>query len=381
MRKGVMSLIPRNGLPAGIFQGFLFFFLAAMGTLDAQVAVTAPTRVIKVEGDVQGAHDPSIIQDGDTWYVFGTATNPKRDGELPIRCSHDLHRWQLCGYVLPGIPEWIRKVNPKTKELWAPDISYFDGSYHLYYAYSAFGVNTSGIALLTNKTLDPKNPQYHWEDRGLVLESKASDDFNAIDPNLILDTKGDAWLSFGSFWGGIKMRKLDRKTGKLATDDIKLYSLASRARPDNPPPAPPGLPANWQAIEAPFIVYHGSPHESGYYYLFVSFDLCCRGTKSTYKTMVGRAREVTGPYFDKTGKPLSEGGGSPLLVGNQRWLGPGGESVSMGRDKAKDRDILVFHAYDATTGRPSLQISTLAWKDGWPEAALEGNPEPTASRQ
>jgi arabinan endo-1,5-alpha-L-arabinosidase len=377
MRKRILLLIPipkRVGL-ASICAAFLFF-LAIVGTVCAQV--------IKVEGDVQGTHDPSIIQDGDTWYIFATATDPKRNGELPVRCSHDLHQWQFCGYVLPGIPDWIRKISPNTKNLWAPDISYFDGSYHLYYAYSAFGVNTSGIALLTNRTLDPKSPQYRWEDRGLVLESKASDDFNAIDPNFVVDSHGDAWLSFGSFWGGIKMRKLDRKTGKLATDDTKLYSLASRARPDNPPPPPPGLPANWQAIEAPFIIYrsdvdHSDAHSSdardgGHYYLFVSFDLCCRGTKSTYKTMVGRAREVTGPYLDKTGKPMSGGGGSPLLVGNQLWLGPGGESVLLG----KDRDILVFHAYDAATGRPSLQISTLGWKDGWPSAELEGNPEPAA---
>lgn len=348
--------------------------------LGAQTA-TAPAQVIPVEGEVQDTHDPSIIQDGDTWYVFGTATEHPHGGELPIRCSQDLHRWQRCGYVLPAIPDWIRKASPKTKELWAPDISYFDGVYHLYYAYSAFGINTSGIALLTNGTLDPKSPQYRWKDEGLVLESKASDDFNAIDPNLVLDAKGDAWLSFGSFWGGIKMRKLDRKTGKLSVGDTKLYSLAARARPDHPAPAPPGLPADWQAIEAPFIVHHDDVHhrgekESGFYYLFVSFDLCCRGTKSTYKTMVGRAREVTGPYLDKTGKPMVEGGGSPLLVGNQRWLGPGGESVRLG----KDRDILVFHAYDATTGRPSLQISTLAWKDGWPEAAIEGNAGPTPSK-
>jgi arabinan endo-1,5-alpha-L-arabinosidase len=358
----------RSVLFASFVSAFLF---SAIGTLSAQPA----PQVIKVEGDVQGTHDPSVIQDGVTWYLFATTTEPNPAGELPIRCSPDLHNWHRCGYVLPGIPDWIRKISPKTRNLWAPDISYFDGLFHLYYAYSAFGVNTSGIALLTNKTLDQKSPKYHWEDQGLVFESKATDDYNAIDPNLVLDAKGDAWLSFGSFWGGLKMRKIDRKTGKLATDDTRLYSLASRARPDNPPPAPPGLPANWQAIEAPFIVLHSDSHDGAYYYLFVSFDLCCRGTKSTYKTMVGRARDVTGPYLDETGKPMLDGGGSPLLVANQRWLGPGGESVRLG----KDRDILVFHAYDATTGRPSLQISTITWKGGWPEAALEGNAEPEGS--
>jgi arabinan endo-1,5-alpha-L-arabinosidase len=347
----------------------------AIKSIGARSVASASPEVIKVEGDVQGTHDPSIIQEGNTWYLFATTTEPNPAGEIPIRCSPDLHEWRRCGYVLPGIPDWVRKVSPKTRNLWAPDISYFDGLYHLYYAYSSFGVNTSGIALLTNTTLDSKSPRYHWADDGLVLKSKATDDYNAIDPNLILDAKGEAWLSFGSFWGGIKMRKLDRKTGKLATDDTKLYSLAKRARPDNPPPAPPGLPANWQAIEAPFIVHHSNAHDGSYYYLFVSFDLCCRGIKSTYKTMVGRSRDVTGPYLDKTDKPMLEGGGSPLLVANQRWLGPGGESVHLG----KDRDIIVFHAYDAATGRPSLQISTLTWKGGWPEAALEGSAEPGIS--
>jgi arabinan endo-1,5-alpha-L-arabinosidase len=345
----------------------LFFFITTlMPTYSAYAQQPAPTapQIIGVTGDVEGVHDPSIIKDGSTWYLFGTATEAKRDGELPIRCSQDLHHWSQCGYVLHGIPEWIQKESPETKNLWAPDISYFDGQYHLYYAFSAFGKNTSGIALLTNKTLDQKDSQFHWVDQGLVLQSKVGDDFNAIDPNLVLDESGQAWLAFGSFWNGIKMRKLDRKTGKLSGEDTRLYSLASRKRPENAPPAPPGLPPNWQAIEAPFIVQHGN-----YYYLFVSFDLCCRGTKSTYKTMVGRSQSVTGPYLDKNGKPMLEGGGSPLLTGNKRWLGPGGESILL----QKDGDIIVFHAYDATTGHPFLQISTLDWNDGWPSATLEGN--------
>ncbi len=274
-----------------------------------------------------------------------------------------MRSWKRCGYVFSAIPEWIQKQSPKTKELWAPDLSYFNGEFHLYYAYSVFGKNTSGIALATNKTLDPTSPSYRWVDHGLVLQSRLEDDFNAIDPNLVLDDQGRAWLSFGSFWSGIKMRRIDPKTGMLATDDTKLYSLASRKRPVNPPPNPPGLPGNWQAIEAPFIVHHGD-----YFYLFVSFDLCCRGVKSDYKTMVGRSRSVTGPYLDAAGTPMLEGGGTPLLVGTQRWLGPGGESVLL----QKDNDIIVYHAYDSKSGEPWLQISTLAWENGWPRAAIEG---------
>jgi arabinan endo-1,5-alpha-L-arabinosidase len=320
-------------------------------------------QVVKVEGDVEYTHDPSIAKDGDTWYLFGTANGPVRKGELPIRCSNDLHVWRMCGYVLDKIPEWIRKESPETKELWAPDISYFNGEYHLYYAFSVFGKNTSGIALLTNKTLNPKSADFHWVDRGLVLRSRLEDDFNAIDPNLVLDEKGQPWLSFGSFWTGIKMRRIDAKTGLLSAEDAKIYSLATRKRPDNPPPNPPELPGDWQAVEAPFIIRHGD-----FFYLFVSFDLCCRGTKSNYKTMVGRSQSVTGPYVDAAGKPMLDGGGTPLLLGNKRWLGPGGESLL----QQKDGDIIVFHAYDGTSGDAYLQISTVAWVDGWPKVALEG---------
>ncbi|MGO9086119.1 MAG: arabinan endo-1,5-alpha-L-arabinosidase [Candidatus Sulfotelmatobacter sp.] len=326
-------------------------------------AAAQTPEVLKLEGDIEYTHDPSIAKDGDTWYLFGTANGPGRKGELPIRCSQDLHHWRLCGSVFEKIPDWIMQQSPATKELWAPDISYFNGEFHLYYAFSVFGKNTSGIALLTNKTLNPSSPDFHWVDRGLVLRSRLEDDFNAIDPNLVIDEEGQPWLAFGSFWSGIKMRQIDPKTGLLSSTDVKLYSLASRKRPQNPPPNPPGLPGDWQAIEAPFIVHHGD-----YFYLFVSFDLCCRGTKSSYKTMVGRSRSVTGPYVDASGTPMLEGGGAPLLLGNSRWIGPGGESLL----QQKDGDIIVYHAYDATTGDAYLQISTVAWVNGWPKVALEG---------
>jgi arabinan endo-1,5-alpha-L-arabinosidase len=330
-------------------------------------------HALPVEGDVRGAHDPSIGKEGDTWYLFATTPpNAKTNDQLPIRCSKDLVHWKASGYVFSDMPAWIKQLSPRTKELWAPDISYFDGTFHLYYAYSAFGVNTSGIALITNKTLNPESPEYRWVDEGLVLESRAEDDFNAIDPNLVLDEKGDTWLSFGSFWSGIKMRKLDRKTGKLSAEDTKLYSLATRRKPDHSNPPKPGLPPDYQAIEAPFIVHHGD-----YYYLFVSYDLCCRGTKSTYRTMVGRSREVTGPYLDASGEKMSEGAAEALLSANKKWLGPGGESVLLQKEGLqKEGDIIVYHAYDAKTGIPALQISTLTWTGGWPHAALDGDTSP-----
>jgi len=324
--------------------------------------------VIHVEGDVDGVHDPSIIKEGDTWYLFSTVTEKISAGQLPIRCSRDLHSWKRCGFVFQGIPDWIKKESPETKDLWAPDESYFGGKYHLYYAFSVFGKNTSGIALVTNKTLNPLRPDFKWVDEGLVLRSREKDDFNAIDPNIVADSEGHLWMSFGSFWSGIKMRRINPLTGKLANEDTKLYSLAGRVRPENPGPQPPNLPDDWQAIEAPFIVRHGD-----YFYLFVSFDLCCRGVKSNYKTMVGRSGNVTGPYVDAAGKPMLEGGGTPLLVGNELWAGPGGESIL----QQAGGDVIVFHAYDGKTGKPRLHISTMDWTGDWPHAALEGAPRNT----
>ncbi|MDR3736995.1 MAG: arabinan endo-1,5-alpha-L-arabinosidase [Acidobacteriaceae bacterium] len=330
------------------------FFLLSMPLFGQQ------PQAIPLSGDYRFTHDPSIGREAGVYYVFATGATPN-GGQFAIRCSPNLTDWKLCGQVFGSIPAWIRKASPLTKDLWAPDISYFNGKFHLYYAYSTFGGNASGIALATNETLNPASPEYAWKDEGLVLQSTPSDNFNAIDPNIVLDQKGHPWLSFGSFWGGIKMRRIDATTGKLDAADSVLYSLAARARPADAAPAKPGLPPDWQAVEAPFIVRHGE-----FYYLFVSFDLCCRGADSTYRTMVGRATRVTGPYLDAQGKPMLQGGGTELLTGNNRWRGPGGESVLL----RPEGDILVFHAYDATNGQPALQISTLVWKDGWPTAAL-----------
>jgi arabinan endo-1,5-alpha-L-arabinosidase len=182
-------------------------------------------------------------------------------------------------------------------------------------------------------------------DEGRVVGSTAEDDWNAIDPNLAVDENGQTWLAWGSFWGGIKMRRLDPATGKLSGSDGTIYSLASR-RPLKPP-----------AIEAPFIV-----RRNGYFYLFVSFDMCCRGKDSTYKVVVGRAREITGPYRDRDGTPMMEGGGTLLLDGTDAWRGPGYPAVLL----QADADFLIFHAYDGSTGRPALQISSMVWERGWP---------------
>lgn len=294
-------------------------------------------------GDIRQVHDPDIIQDGDNYYLFSTRAG------IAIRCSDDLISWRLCGDVFAHLPEWAVKDVPGLRGLWAPDVSYFNGKYHLYYSASTFGSNRSSIGLVTNETLDSSSATYRWVDQGRVISSGERDDWNAIDPDIVLDEQNKPWLSFGSFWGGIKLRKLDQETGKLSSQDQTLYSLASRPRTKE-------LPG---AIEAPVIV-----RREGYYYLFVSFDLCCRGKDSTYNIRVGRARRVTGPYVDRSGKSMMEGGGTLVLAGKGRWVGPGHCSILQG----KNGDQLVYHAYD-TEWRdvPTLRIETILWdSEGWP---------------
>ena len=315
-------------------------------------AMQAEPELLELHGDLR-VHDPVIMREDDTYYVFCTGGG-RRGGIIPIRCSKDLYNWTLCGHVFDQLPEWATKEIPGARGSWAPDISYFNGKYHLYYSVSTFGKNNSAIGLATNVTLDPNSPDYEWIDQGMVVRShEGKDDWNAIDGNIAIEDENSIWLSWGSFWSGIKMRRINPETGKVSDTDTKLYSLASRPRSEEhvTPPVE-------GAIEAPFIVRHGR-----YWYLFVSFDFCCRRAKSTYNIVVGRSRKITGPYVDKDGKPMIEGGGTLVIEATTpNWRGPGHQAVL----QEESGDYLLFHAYDGQTGRSELKISTMVWEKGWP---------------
>jgi arabinan endo-1,5-alpha-L-arabinosidase len=291
-------------------------------------------------------HDPSMIRAGGTYYVFSTGdpAGVIGNGNIQIRTSRNLRSWRYVGTVFQHIPPWILRLVGPIPNLWAPDISYFDGLYHLYYAGSSFGSNTSVIALATNVTLDPSSPHYHWLDRGEVFSSGASDDYNAIDPAVAFGSSS-TWLAFGSFWGGIKILRLDPATGKPSSSSPRLYSLASTAAPD--------------AEEGSYITSH-----DGYYYLFVSAGYCCRGIASTYQVVVGRSKSITGPYVDAYGTPMSKGGGTEVLGADQAMIGPGSGSIY----HSGSTYLFDYHYYDADDGGAArLQVRRLYWTaSGWP---------------
>jgi arabinan endo-1,5-alpha-L-arabinosidase len=292
------------------------------------------------QGDVRRVHDPAVIQSDGVFTLFSTGPG------IPIRRSSDLIHWKRDGRVFEANPAWISREVPGASSLWAPDIAFFHGRYHLYYSASTFGSNRSAIGLATSPTLDPTRHDYAWLDRGFVVRSHPDDDFNAIDPNVVVDAEGVPWLAFGSFWNGIQLVRLDPDSGLPAETPPSLIRLAARPDP--------------HAIEAPFLVRHDNS-----YFLFVSFDFCCKGVKSTYHVVVGRSDHVQGPYLDRAGRPMTEGGGTLVLEGSGRVRGPGHNAVL----HDGDHDWFVHHFYDAEAqGTATLQIRPLLWdsKDGFP---------------
>jgi len=322
----------------------MFAFAIVLWSGAAQAARNP--QAFKLEEDIAGAHDPSMIRAGGTYYVFTTGRTPG-GGQMAIRCSNDLTHWRLCGQVFDSIPAWIQQRSPGTKELWAPDISYAAGKYRLYYAYSLFGKNTSGIGLASNPTLDPNDPAYHWTDEGLVIKSGTNDDFNALDPAIFHDADDSLWLAFGSFWSGIRMIQLDRDSGQRITPDFPVFSLA-----------------HYDSIEASYIYQDG-----GYYYLFVDWGMCCRGANSTYNIRLGRSRKVTGPYLDKDGVNMLYGGGSLFLDSTGPLIGPGHAGIIV--DKGTNWFSCHFESGGAGRRGSVLAIIPLRWNaDGWPEFDL-----------
>lgn len=305
---------------------------------------------LELSGDIAPVHDPAIILDDGGAHIFTTSHLNSDHGLIHWFTSPDLKAWTLRRAVFEDLPQWAKDFNPETRGIWAPDIIKAGDEYRLYYSISSFGKNRSAIGLATSNSLDPETAV--WQDRGMVISSVPSDNYNAIDPNILIDDEGHHWMSFGSFWSGIKMIELDAETGKPLQAGPEIYDIATRIDPPN-------------AIEAPFIIERG-----GWYYLFVSYDFCCRRMDSTYFTVVGRSKKPTGPYVDDEGQSLELGGGLTVLHADLdptgRFVGPGHSAVL----KSGENYFIVYHAYDTQeNGIPTLRIQGLQWtEDGWPVA-------------
>lgn len=327
---------PDRRRTASIFAAVVLLVVASCASAPPAVPAGYPDPA-PVTGDAH-SHDPSMVRtSGGTYYLYST------HNLVEMRSSKDRVAFSRVGSAFSGPLSWPAGLGLTTTDIWAPDVSFHHGSYWMYYAVSSFGSNNSAIGLATSVSGAPNS----WQDRGMVYESTSSSDYNAIDPNLVVDSTGKWWLAFGSFWSGVKLIELDPSTGKQLGSNPTRYDLASRPSPD--------------AEEAPFIW-----QANGWFYLFLSWDHCCQGPASDYRTMVGRSRTVTGGYVDKNGTALTAGGGSEVVASHGSVHGPGGESVL----HDADGDMLVYHWYDDHTENPcqcELGLDHLADDgDAWP---------------
>ncbi|GFP76045.1 arabinan endo-1,5-alpha-L-arabinosidase [Clostridium fungisolvens] len=304
-----------------------------------------------------GTHDPSVFKDGDMYYVFSTDARvggPATPG-IQVRKSKDMINWQFVGQALEGVPtgayEWTG-----ANGLWAPDVTKVGDYYYLYYAASSFGKNKSYIGLERSKSIEGP-----WEDMGYVIKTEEGDKMNAIDPNIVFDKNGDMWMSYGSFWTGIYIVKLDKNTGKPIDSADKGKNISSRNNSVS------------GAVEGPYIIYNDTQKK---YYLFESYD----SLSKDYNVRVGRSDNIDGPYLDINGNDMTDTIIDPNEVGNkimggykfgdsEGWLAPGHNSV------LKDGYNYYIYHHIRTEQDPNwfyLNVRKIEWsKDGWPMVSPE----------
>jgi len=327
---------------------------------------------VPVTGDVTTVHDPMIVREKDTYHLFFT------HGGIETRTSTDLVHWTAGPPVFDPIPAWVQQELPDNPgDLWAPDLSYWGGQWHLYYTASVWiapiPTRNSAIGHATTPTLDRSDPAFGWSDHGPVVQSRGTfypptdtSGWNAIDPNVVIDEHGDPWLSWGSAFDGIFIQRLGAD-GALLPGSTPV-DLARRG-------------VWWAVVEASTVIHH-----DGAWWLFASYDICCKGVQSNYNVRVGRADAITGPYYDKQGRsllsprdvePADDRKGEVVLEGYGDIIGPGHQTIL----EDGGHWWLGHHWYDpAANGQPRLGLRPLVWgADGWPAAAGVSVPSSTTT--
>jgi arabinan endo-1,5-alpha-L-arabinosidase len=299
-------------------------YLLAAAFLLAAAVRTLPAQAPALDGEPY-IHDPStvVFSDG-KYYTFGTG-----GGGL---MSEDGWTWHS-GAVRPGGGV-------------APDIIKIGDRYWVSFATGGGGMSgghASKVHTMWSKTLDPKSPDFGFHDDTIVASSDGIEDCDAIDPAFLLDpTTGRLWLSYGTYFGFIRIVELDPKTGKRVAGNQPVNIAID--------------------MEATDLLYR-----DGWYYLLGTHGTCCDGPNSTYNIRVGRSRKVLGPYVDNMGIDTLKGGGKLFVAASGRFVGPG----HFGRLELGDGVEKFSCHYEADmdrSGRSVLDIRPLLWKDGWPVA-------------
>jgi arabinan endo-1,5-alpha-L-arabinosidase len=300
-----------------------------------------------------GSHQTvATSTDGTNFTMYTSCTSAQMGGYAPN-----------CPSIGPDFSSWGGLQTPKgwnngaNTDIWAPSMLVSNGTYYQYYSIPYLPSTGAEAVIGVATSTSPAGP---WTDKGFVTKSWTSTSTqpasgfwatsdNAIDPAPFKDASGNWWMAWGSWTDGTHLMQLDPSTGLQSKTNTTVYTLAQRGNPS-------------AGEEGPFIYYY-----NGYYYYFAPINLCCNGTTSTYRTIVGRSTSVTGPYVDRGGVALTAGGGTILLSTHGNIIGPGGGSVftDAGNNNAP---TYVYHYYDGNDGgRAKLGINTLGFtSDGWP---------------
>jgi arabinan endo-1,5-alpha-L-arabinosidase len=304
-----------------------YLLVAAVAALAAVAAATlyAQSRPAPALDGEPYIHDPSTVTFSDgKFYTFGTG-----GGGL---MSDDGWTWRS-GAVRPGGGV-------------APDIIKIGNRYYVTYAKGGGGMSgghASNVYVMWTKTLDPNSPDFGFHDETIVASSDGVEDCDAIDSAFLLDpTTGRLWLSYGTYFGFIRLVELDPKTGKRVVGN-KAVNIAID-------------------MEATALMYR-----DGWYYLLGTHGTCCDGANSTYNIRVARSRKVTGPYVDNVGIDALKGGGKLVVAASGRFVGPGHFGL-LDLGDGVQKFSCHYEADLDRSGRSVLDIRPLLWKDGWPYA-------------
>jgi arabinan endo-1,5-alpha-L-arabinosidase len=294
---------------------------AAVSTL---LALWLSSAALALDGEPY-IHDPSTIMECDgKYYTFGTG-----GGGL---ISDDGWTWRS-GAVRPG-----RGL--------APDAIKIGDRYFVSYASRGGGLaggHAGAINTMWTRTLDPNSPDFGFHDDTVVATTDGIEDCDAIDPGFFLDPNdGRLWLTYGTYFGYIRIVELDPKTAKRIPNNEPVNIAID--------------------CEATVVI-----HRDGWYYLLGTHGTCCSGANSTYNIRVGRSRKVTGPFVDNMGHEMLKGGGKLVVAASGRYVGPGHFGL-LDLGEGVQKFSCHYEADLDRGGRSVLDIRPLLWKDGWPVA-------------
>ncbi|MBN2591748.1 MAG: family 43 glycosylhydrolase [Sedimentisphaerales bacterium] len=286
----------------------------------AVIALAMP--VFALDGNV-GTHDPTTIMECDgSYYAFGTggATHVSEDG------------WTWGSG--PGTPNGGGM---------GPDMIHIGDYFYMYTASNVGGQPASRIVMQKTRSLNPESPDYGWEPMGVVNTTDGVEFCNGIDPGCFYDENtGKFWLTFGSYFGNIRVVEMDPKTG-LRIDMDEYFNIAINC-------------------EASTIIYH-----EGYYYVLATHGSCCQGSNSGYHIRTGRSKSVTGPYLDHEGVDMMQGGGKLVIGSGERKVGAGHFGL-FDEGQGVQKFSLHWEADLDRGGSSVIDILPLVWEDGWPVA-------------